>query len=384
MANCIMGFPNYVDNTFYDVVITGGDWALPLSNLKNPRLSLPAKSNGVTTDATQFEVDLGSPRDLTLSALPSTNATLVGQRRLRVSDTPAFSNSTVVGASGSIGDSSVSFKAPAGSAITVTAGDFFTIKGYLYKSNTTLTISAGASGTINLASVSGNDIHHATLQTTVALNDAIRCNTGNYSTTKYDSTQVDIIGRIYPWGSLPWQHPSFWNGKPTEEERRKLKFPVIDLLSTESVVIGVYCKYEFFDTTNTDSGFSISRLFLTPGWQPSINPIYGAGLGYTTDTTFEKSYGGEKSYDVKSAYRVKGFTIEHLPENEALLQALTLQRDQGVDKQMFFIFDPNDVEKMHLRAFTATMSNLDPLSYSYYNAMAFSASLEEVSGGLLV
>lgn len=378
-----MGFPNYVDNTFYDVVITGGDWSLPLENLKNPRLSLPAKSNGVSTAATQFEIDLGAPRDLTLSALPSTNATLVGQRRLRVSDTPAFSNSTVVGASGSIGASSVTFKAPSGSAITVTTGDFFTIAGHLYKSNTTTTISAGATGSINLASVTGNDIHNATLQSNLTTNDPITCNTGNYSTTKYDSGQIDIIGRIYPWGSLPWQHPSFWNGKPTEEERKKLKFPVIDLLSLTSVVIGRYCKFEFFDTTNTDSGFAISRLFLAPGWQPSINPIYGANLGFTTDTTFEKSYGGEKSYDVKSSYRVKAFTIEHLPENEALSQALTMQRDQGIDKQMFFIFDPEDTEKMHLRSFTCTMNSLDPLSYSYYNTMAFAASLEEVPGGLL-
>lgn len=379
-----MGFPNYVDNTYYDVVITGGDWVLPLSNLKNPRLSLPAKSDGVLTSDTWFEVDLGTPRDLTLGALPSTNSTLDGQRRLRVTDTPAFSNSTLVGANGSIGATSITFKAPSGSAITVTSGNFFTVGGYLYKSNTTTTISAGATGVINLASASGNDIHNATLQAAVSTNDPIRCNTGDYTTTKYDSGQIDIIGQIAPWQSLTWQHPSFWNGKPTEEERRTLKFPVVDLLATESVVLGVYCKYEFFDTGNTDSGFAVSRLFLTPGWQPTMNPIYGAGLGYTTDTTFEKSYGGEKSYDVKNTYRVKGFTIEHLPENEALLQALTLQRDQGIDKQMFFIFDPDDVEKMYLRAFTATMTNLDPLTYSYYNAMSFSAALEEVPGGLLV
>lgn len=378
-----MGFPNYVDNTFYSVVFTGGDWSLPLANLKNPRLSLPAQSNGVAEANTWFEVDVGSLRDITLSVLPSTNSTLNGQRRLRATDIPAFSNSTVVGSNGSAGASSVVLKAPAGAGIDIDVGDFFTIGGFLYKSNTNVTISAGATDTVNLASASGNDIHYATLQAAVTTDDPVTCNTGDYTTTKYDSGQIDIIGRIYPWGSLPWQHPSYWNGKPTEEDRQTLVFPVLDLM-TDSVVIARYFKYEFFDTGNTADGFAISRLFLAPGWQPTINPIYGAGFNYQTDTTFEKSQGGEKSYDEKDPYREMGFSIENLSENEAMSQALKMQRKQGISKQIFFIFNPEDQELMHERAFTATLQSLDPLAYAYFDAMTFTAKIEEVQGGLLV
>lgn len=382
MANCIMGFPNYLDNTFYNVVVTGGDWALPLSNLQNPRLSLPAKSNGVGNAASWFQADLGGLRDILLGAVPSTNGTLSAERRLRITANPAFSLNTLVGANASTGASAVTFKAPSGVDVTVTQDDFFTIGGYLYKSDTTTTISGGGTGVINLQAASGYDIHNSTLQADISIDDSITCNVGDYSTTVYDSGQVIVYDRIYPWGSLPWQHPSWWTGQPTEEERQTLKFPIIDIMTDETVV-GRYAKYEFFDDTNTDTGIAISRFFLTPGWQPTINPAYGALFQYQTDTEYEKSQGGEYSYNVKAPYRTLSFSIEHLPQNEALTQALQMQRDQGIDKQMFFIFDPEDVENLHRRSFTATLKSLDPLSYSYFNYMTFNAKLEEVQGGLL-
>jgi hypothetical protein len=378
-----MCFPNYVDSDMANVVMTGGNWVLPLENLKNPRLSLPAKSANTTTTSTWFDTDLGKPRDILVAAIPSTNSSLDGKKRLRITDKPKFSNSTVVGGSGSIGGNSVSFKAPGSSAITITAGDFFTIKGYLYKSNTTVTIAAGASSTISLATASGNDIHNSTLRTTVALNDAVRCNTGDYTTTLYDSGSVDIYGIIYPFGTLSWTHPSFWTGKATEEDRKSITFPIIDFLD-DLAIIGEYCRYDFDDQTNTAGYFSLSRVFFTPGWQPSINPIYGLNVQYNTDTSSDKSFGGERSYSVKKPYRTLAFTIDDLPKDEALSKALEAQRVQGIDKQMFFILDPEDTINMHRLSFTATLQNLSPLSYAYFNALSFNGVLEEVIGGNLI
>jgi len=376
-----MGFPNYIDNTFFNVVLTGGDWKLPLTNLQDDRLSLPALADGSSNSATWFDIDLGAPRDISLGAIPSTSSTIEGQRRLRISNTPSFSNSATVGADASIGATSVTFQAPVGVALPVVSGDFFTIGETLYKSNTTLTVSGGATGVINLASVATNDIHNATVQSALSVGDTIRCNTGDFSAPVFDSTQKDIFDRIYEWGSLPFQHPSYWNGKTTEEERQTLKFPIIDTMLLEAVV-GTYARYEFFDSTNP-SDFAISRCFLTPGWQPSINPVYGAAFQYQTDTEFEKSWGGEKSYSQKQAYRTLTFSIDHLPESEALTQALEMQRIQGINKQMFFIFDPDDVENLHRRSFTATLQSLNSLTYAYFSHMGFSAIIEEVQGGLL-
>jgi hypothetical protein len=376
-----MGFPNYLDNTYYTVVLTGGDWVLPLSNLVNQRLSKYAKSDGVDNAATWFEADLGALRNILLGAIPSTNGTLSGTRRLRITDTPAFDELTTVGASGSIGDGTVDFTAPS-NEVTVPEGCFFSIAGFLYKSDSTVVIAANATETVTLAVATGNDIHNDTLQSNITDGQAIVCNSGDYTVPVYDSDVTDIFQRIYAWGSLPWGHPSWGTGKATPEERQKLKFPIIDIMP--DTLIGRYGKYEFFDDGNSADGFKVSRTFFTPGWQPSINPIYGAPFQYKTGTEVDYSFGGEESFAVKDGYRTQGFTIEHLPENEALTQALTMQRDQGIDKQMFFIFNPEDVENLHLRAYTARLETLDPLSYAYFNANTFSANLKEITGGLLV
>ena len=383
MANCIFGFPNYVDVTkVYSVVITGGSWLTPLTNLLDRRLSKYAKSDGFSESNTWFEVDLGTNRVISLAAIPSTNGSLESEYEFDVTDTPAFSLDTVVGSSASLGATSVTFKAPASSDITITSGDFFTIGGYLYKSDTTLTITGGNTGSISLAAKGSNDVHNAILQAAISVDDSIVCNTGDYTTTKYSSSRKDIFQRIYPWGSLPWQHPSWWNGKATEEQRQQGKFPIVEIM-TDTVVLGRYARYKFYDSTNTSDGFKVSRLFLTPGWQTSINPIYGAGIQYVDETSVTKSYGLEESFSIKSKYRTMAFTIEHLPENEALSQALELQKEQGIHSQMFFVFDPEDTEKMHVRAFPARLDGLDPLTYDYFERMSFAGVLKEPAGGLL-
>lgn len=376
-----MGYPNYLDSDFYPVVLTGGDWSLPLENLKNERLSLFAKTNGLNTSDSWFECDLGVSRNISLSAIPNGNFTIDAKKRLRLSNTPSF-GSCVVSVNGSINDNSISFQNTTSSSITVSSGDFFTINDNLYKSDTTLTINPSSTGIINLASASGNDIHNSLLVESISVNDVITCNTGDYSTPLYDSGLVDIFNILYPYGSLSWTHPSFWTGKLLEEDRTGLIFPIIDLL-TNNPIICRYARYDFDDSTNSDTGIAINRSFFTPGYQPTINPIYGANIQYNTDTTFEKSFGGEKSYERKDPYRSFAFSIENLPQNEALTQGLDIQRIQGMDKQMFFIMNPDDLENLHRTSFVATLRSLDPLTYSYFDHMSFNLILEEVIGGVL-
>lgn len=383
MANCVFGFPNYVDADEFDVVLTGGDWDTPLENLKNPRLSLPARSNGLDPLATQFDVDLGTVRQIALAAIPSSNASLNAQKRLQITNIPSFSNDTIVGANGTVGDTSITFEAPAAADITVNANVFFTIGGFLYKAANTITITAGNTGIINLAPVSGNDIHNATLQADVTTGDKVRCNTGDYTTPAYDSTLVDIFDVIYPWGSLPWEHPSWWNGKITEEERKTIKFPVLDTL-TDQTVIGQYARYEFVDPNNEQGDFAVSRVFLTAAWQPSLNLSYGTAIQYQTETNSDRSFGGEKSYNVKEPYRTLTFSIDNLDQDEMLVQALDMQRKQNLDKQIFFVFDPDDLPNLQRTSFTCTLQSLNPLTYAYFDHMAFNGILEEVLGGKLV
>jgi hypothetical protein len=381
MANPIFGFPNFVDSTEYPVVLTGGDWVLPLSNLKNPRLSVPARSNGLLTTKTWFDVDLGAIRNVKLSAISSTNCSIDGKTRLLISDKPTFSNDTTVYTGVSAGATFIQFRAPS-TPITIHTGDFFTINGYLYKANATVNIAANAFASINLAAVGVNDVHNATVQAAIAGGTKIRCNTGDFTTPVYDSGLQDIFGIIYPFGSLPWEHPSFWSGKISAEERKELNYPVIDILD-DVVITAPYYRYYFEDTGNNDTGIALSRLFLTATWQPSLGMNYGATIQYQTDTTSDKSFGGEISYSVKEPYRILSFGLDNLPQNEALVNALDLQRKQNLNKQLFFIFDPDDIPNLQRTSFTCTLQSMNPLTYAYFLHNSFNGILQEIIGGKL-
>lgn len=88
MANILLGFPNRTDQA----VLSGGNWQTPLSNLQDRRLSRVARSASTDKAATQFNVDLGVQRKVSLFAIVRHNLGLSARYRVRVSQDAAFQN----------------------------------------------------------------------------------------------------------------------------------------------------------------------------------------------------------------------------------------------------------------------------------------------------
>lgn len=94
VSNIILGFPNYVDATYYSVAFSNGSWeaALPLTNLRDPLLSKPARSTSASTTHAKLDVDLGTPRDVRGIFIPKSNISRVGKARVRGASDSGFSN----------------------------------------------------------------------------------------------------------------------------------------------------------------------------------------------------------------------------------------------------------------------------------------------------
>jgi hypothetical protein len=76
VANCALGWPIYSDNSvLYTPSYSGGNWlaALPLTNLKDRRVGLVARSTNALAASTQFDVDLGVARAVGLLAIVGHN-----------------------------------------------------------------------------------------------------------------------------------------------------------------------------------------------------------------------------------------------------------------------------------------------------------------------
>ncbi len=75
-----------------EATLSGGSWlaGLPLANLQNRLIAKVARSSGVTTAATKFDVDLGRARRIGMMALIGHNFTVVAKVRIRGDDAADF------------------------------------------------------------------------------------------------------------------------------------------------------------------------------------------------------------------------------------------------------------------------------------------------------
>ena len=69
MGNLLICWPNRVDTA----TLSGGSWSLPLTNLQNRDQWLVARSNGLSTTNTKFNIDFGQSRNIRAIALANHN-----------------------------------------------------------------------------------------------------------------------------------------------------------------------------------------------------------------------------------------------------------------------------------------------------------------------
>lgn len=188
----------------------------------------------------------------------------------------------------------------------------------------------------------------------------------------YDSGWFDAWPSVYQSEALEWESPNFWEGQYTEEEREGLTFTLI-----KSADVNLYARYwliEIDDTVNTDGYVQIGRVFIGEAWQPSINMLYGAGIGLEDDSEISQSVSGSEDFDQRAKYRVAAFTISNLDVDEAYGQAFDLMRRVGVTGEVLFQYDPDDTLHALRRSFVGRLRKLSAIEHP--NLDAFGAGWE--------
>jgi hypothetical protein len=374
MSNCILAFPNYIDSTYvgngYDgVVFSGGSWetAQPLSNLMEPYLVDFAQTTDATLTSTQGDIDLGCLREVDCFILYDNSISRVGKARFRLSDTAKWVGVTLNGAA-SAGASSISVMASSSGA-TITSGDYFTITGddTVYKFTGSSTIAASGTASVNITP----NLTANALSTTPLV-----CRTGDFTSPVLDSTSVDVWPEAYRFGQVNYGHPSFYDGKVSAEDAVGQTYPFIYI--PDVAKIGRYIRFEIDDTANVDGCIKIGRSFVAPGWQMTINPIYGLSVGWKSNTITDRTLGQADIFDKKRAEREITFEIDSLPEDEAYSFPYEMQRLLDIDGQFVFIYDPEDTIHLHRRTILARMKNNQALRHSEFMRVGVAFDIKEV------
>jgi len=193
----------------------------------------------------------------------------------------------------------------------------------------------------------------------------------------YDTGTLLVWLPFYPAGSLPWGHPSLWDGKILQEDRDGYQFDFIRALPNQVVVRSV--RVEISDTGNSDGYVELARCILAPAWQPPVNFIYGNTVGWESDATISKSLGGRRFINEQAKRRTAACTIEHLDPGIAMSSVMEMQRRLGMSGELIYVHDPTVTSQAEWqRSFLCNLEELSPIENPYFNANTAGFKLLEV------
>ena len=381
MANIFLAWQNRAD----EGTLAGGSWtaSLPLTNLQNRTVQKVARSTNVNASSTQFTLDLQQSRVISALALVGHNISVLGKVRVNGSDSAAAWTNLLTN------ESDFTNAAWTKATVTVTGNNTIAPDGTTTadrlaataaNSSVSQTVTIGAAqaytGSVWLRADAPTTISIVTIQTPSNTVAEVVCNVttvwqkftiqgttvagttsmgfyvgGNnsFSTGEtvyaWDAEVVLGTGAVYesgwnevwPAGIIPtelleWEDDNFWLGTLTQEQRAGFQSPYILRINTLSSLR--YWRVEISDTTNPAGWIQIGRLFMARGWTPSVNYVYGAGLGYQDPTPVDTSFSGAEFFDIRQKFRVMQFRLDYISDSEAYSYALELQRLAGISGEV--------------------------------------------------
>ena len=177
-----------------------------------------------------------------------------------------------------------------------------------------------------------------------------------------DTGEIDYWRAIYPWGSLPFESPSWLDGKLTAEELAGYPMPWVYTFATP--VLARYALWEFADGENDDGHVDVPRIYMGPGWEPVTGiAADGASLTWEDPSLAEQSLGSVLFFDERPGFRVMRFSIRCMDAGEAFGTASELIRQLKTVRELFFSLDTSDDTNLHRWSFPATLRQLSPIEW---------------------
>jgi hypothetical protein len=188
----------------------------------------------------------------------------------------------------------------------------------------------------------------------------------DFATNVYDSGSISAYPNYYDDTSLDWGQPVLVNNKPGTADAIAMRYPLFFV--TPAAVTAQYLRVEITDTTNPAGYVEISRCFLAPGLQPALNMNMGAIWGLDGRTKTDESLNGTPYFNRLEAKRVATFVLGSITPEAGMGQHLELHRLLDIDKELFFVADPDAVcMSMRLQSFLGRLRQLAGYEYIAWN-----------------
>ena len=193
----------------------------------------------------------------------------------------------------------------------------------------------------------------------------------------YDSQWVKAYGTIYAADSELWGEPVPSESLSAENYAAGARQDFVQLFSQTEKFGNILV--DFSDVANADGYVQVGRGWFGNRYQPSINFVPGAEIGWLDDmSTSQRADGGAEFFDQRPRRRKFNGSFENIPSNEALVQMYEMSRRWGISAQFFFVYDPDDTIHLDRRSFLATLSELSRLRIPFASWASQPVSVVEV------
>lgn len=241
----------------------------------------------------------------------------------------------------------------------------------LLLASTQFQVDIGASKSARLFALVGHNLSLAATYRLRAGNDA------TFATTSFDTGWLEAWPRVYDSAQLDWLAPNWWTGKYLDEERYGYTWNLPILLPANAYYR--YWKIEIDDSSRTDLAYvDIGRVFIGAAWQPVVNMSEGAEIGWQTNTQTQQSLSGAKFFQRRTPFRNAAFELGFMMDEEAFGNAFDMFRQVGIDKEVFYAYDPSDTVQLLRRSFLGHLPKLSPIKIKNFLLRGTSLEVEEL------
>ncbi len=159
----------------------------------------------------------------------------------------------------------------------------------------------------------------------------------------------DVYPVIFAWGSLPWEHPSWWDGRL--EERLAASYPMPIRCVFGAPVLARYGRLELDDEDNPAGYVELGRLIIAGGIQPTRGVSVANELQWEDELSrVTVTAGGALNVIERPRYRSLSIAIENLPEDEVLSTLFDMAQTLGKTRSFYFMLAPKDATNFHRKS----------------------------------
>ncbi len=195
-----------------------------------------------------------------------------------------------------------------------------------------------------------------------------------------DDTSAVIVGST-PISTLDasWSDPFWWSGAQPIEDPGGAAGGIWIIHIYETPVNAQYWEFDIDNSQNPDGFIQIGRLFMGMAYVPTNNiSVPDNKVGFDVNTTMVKAASGARFYNRRRAARTFDFALPILPQDEANDDIYRIAAISGIDKQVFVIPDPDDVDRLSKRCILGNLVSPPAWSFDVIEGASASTSFQVI------